>query len=172
MLHTGFLKHIGWSFVLYFISSLSYSQNTFSLDANAKSPEATLDAIEWISGYWKGEAFGGITEEVWTPPSGGSMMCAFKLTVDNVVRFYEMVTITEENGTLMLRLKHFNKELKGWEEKNETVDFKLVKVTDKRVYFDGFTFEKVSDDEINMYVLLEEEEAKEEVTFNYKRVKN
>ncbi len=53
------------------------------------SPQATLQDIAWISGYWKGEAFGGITEEMWSNPLGNSMMFAFKLVVDDKVKFYE-----------------------------------------------------------------------------------
>lgn len=69
----------------------------------------------------------------------------------------------------MLRLKHFHDDLKGWEEKNETVDFPLVKVTENRVYFDGFTFEKISDTEMNVYVVIGPEENLQEAKFPYKR---
>ena len=44
-----------------------------------------LENISWIAGHWKGEAFGGITEEIWSEPSGGSMMASFKLVVDDNV---------------------------------------------------------------------------------------
>ncbi|MDC8003719.1 DUF6265 family protein [Aureisphaera galaxeae] len=153
------------------ISYGALAQNTLTLKDKQESPKADLGSIAWMAGHWKGEAFGGITEEVWTPPLGGSMMCTFKLVVNNEVNFYEIVTITEEEGTLMLRLKHFHSNLKGWEEKDETVDFKLVKVTEDRVYFEGFTFERVSDDEVNLYVVINEGEGKvEEVKFNYKKV--
>lgn len=146
------------------------SPNTLTLDTGQPSPEATLDDIAWIQGHWRGEAFGGITEEIWTPPLGGSMMCAFKLVANGEVRFYEIVTITEENNSLMLRLKHFHKDLKGWEEKDETVDFPLVKITPGKVFFDGFTFEKLSDDEINIYVLINGDAREKEERFNYRRV--
>lgn len=145
--------------------------NTMSLKAGETSPKADLSAIEWVAGAWRGEAFGGITEEVWTPPLGGSMMCVFKLVVNEQVRFYEIVTISEENETLILRLKHFNADLTGWEEKNVTVDFKLVKVSDNKVFFDGFTFEKISEDEINIYVVVDNQGKRSEVKFNYHRVK-
>lgn len=151
-----------------------YSQDTFSntlrLDEHEVSPRATLQDIAWIQGHWKGEAFGGIVEEIWTPPLGGSMMCAFKLVVNNEVRFYEIVTLSEENSTLMLRLKHFHKDLKGWEEKDETVDFPLVKVTPGKMFFDGFTFERISENEMNIYVIIEQEGKEREATFNYRRV--
>lgn len=97
-------------------------------------------------------------------------MCTFKLVVDNKVQFYELVTITEVENTLMLRLKHFHADLKGWEEKNETVDFPLVKLTPGKVFFDGFTFEKVNGKEMNIYVRIEDKEGMQEQKFNYKKV--
>ena len=127
--------------------------------------------MAWITGSWEGEAFGGQVQEVWAPPLGDSMMCAFKLVVDGKVEFYELCQIREESGSLVLRLKHFNGDLKGWEEKDETVDFKLVKVEKDIVYFDGFTVERVSKDKINMHVMIGEAGEESEVTFNYSRAK-
>ena len=156
------------------INSLSFAQdqalNTLKFDETKGSPTATLHDIAWVAGHWRGEAFGGITEELWSPPIGGSMMCAFKLVKDDQVSFYEIVSISEEDNTLILRLKHFNQDLTGWEEKNETVDFRLVEVTKNKVYFDGFTFEYISENEMNIYVVVDDS-GKEEVKFNYKRVK-
>ena len=73
--------------------------------------------------------------------------------------------------TLLLQLKHFHRSLKGWEEKDETVDFKLVKIEENRVYFDDFTFEKISGDEMNLYVMIGAKDGStKEVKFNYKRL--
>jgi hypothetical protein len=41
------------------------------------------------------------------------MMGPFKLVVENEVQFYEIETISEENGTFVFRLKHFHRDLKG-----------------------------------------------------------
>ncbi len=146
------------------------SQNTRSL-GGAQSPAATLNDVRWIEGHWKGEAFGGITEEIWTAPLGGSMMCAFKLVVDGKVSFYEIVALSEENNSLILRLKHFHGNLKGWEEKDKTVDFPLVHLAENRAYFDGMTFERVNPNELNVYVMIGKAGEEKEVLFNYKRVK-
>ena len=54
--------------------------------------------------------------------------------------------------------------------KDETVDFKLVKIEENKVFFEGFTIEKVGDDEITMYVLIGEKGKAEEVVFNYRRL--
>ena len=144
--------------------------NTLHFDEAAGSPRATISSVAWIAGHWRGEALGGITEEIWAPPLGGSMMAAFKLVVNGQVKFYEIETIMEQDETLILKLKHFHANLHGWETKDETVDFKLVKLTDDKVFFDGMTFEKVGKDEMNVYVLIGDEGNKHEVKFNYTRV--
>lgn len=145
--------------------------NTIFFSDSVGSPKADLNVVHWIEGLWRGEAFGGITEEVWTPALGGSMMCAFKLVVNGEVKFYELVTIVQENGTLILRLKHFHSDLKGWEKQNETQDFRLVKVTPTKVYFDGFTFERLSNSKMNVYVVVQNGEAKKEVRFSYTKAR-
>lgn len=150
-----------------FVSYTATAQNTLSLNEDEKSPAASLASISWMEGHWKGEAFGGITEEIWSPALGGSMMFSFKLVVEGKVEFYELGHIRALNKSLIFELKHFGTDLTGWEEKNEVQRFKLIKVTDNRLYFDGFTFEKVSDNEINIYALIHQGEKTEEVTFNY-----
>lgn len=157
--------------ILLFSTLLCNGQNTLSFPENGTSPKANLQDVSWMEGHWKGEAFGGITEEIWSPPLGGSMMFVFKLVSDGKVNFYEVGHIQQTGETLVLQLKHFHGNLKGWEEKDETVDFKLVKVEENRVFFDDFTFEKISDNEVNLYVVISEDGKNEkEVKFNYKRM--
>ncbi|PXX30556.1 DUF6265 family protein [Arenibacter sp. ARW7G5Y1] len=160
-----------WTLILLLTAYLpSFGQNTISYTDGNTSPNATLADVSWIAGHWKGEAFGGITEEIWSPPLGDSMMFVFKLVVDDKVALYEVGHIRQEEESLILRLKHFNGNLTGWEEKDKTVDFKLVKIEGNKVYFDDFTFEKINDSEINIYVVLEQKNgSKEEVAFNYKK---
>ena len=149
---------------------IANAQNTITFNEGDNSPAATLQDVSWIAGHWKGEAFGGVVEEIWSPPLGDSMMFVFKMVSDGSVGFYEIGHIREIDKTLILQLKHFHGDLRGWEERDETVDFKLVQWDDKRVYFDNFTFEKVSDNEINLYVVISQQDGSEnEVQFNYKR---
>ncbi|MEM6722759.1 MAG: DUF6265 family protein [Bacteroidota bacterium] len=162
-------------FLLIISSLTAYAQqqfpNTLKYNEAQGSPAASLEQLNWISGYWKGEAFGGTTEEVWTPALGGSMMCTFKAAVDGKIQFYELLTISEVDHTLILRLKHFDGELKGWEAKDETIDFKLVKMTKDHVYFDQFTFEKVGKKRMNLYVVFDEGNGEQEMKFEYKKYK-
>lgn len=135
-----------------------------------KNLEPKLENIAWISGTWHGEAFGGITEEIWSEPSGGSMMATFKLINDEKVSFYEIEIIREIENSLILQLKHFNYDLKGWEAKDETVDFPLIEITSNKVIFEGMIFEKVNAKEMNVYVDIHNEDGSvENVKFNYKK---
>ena len=156
--------------LLIFGSFWVQAQNTLPFQENGQSPKANLTSIEWLAGHWQGEAFGGIAEEIWSPPMGGVMLFSFRLVAEGTISFYEFGHILETDGTLILQLKHFDGDLMGWEEKDETIDFKLVKVEENRLFFDDFTIEYVSDKEINMYVLIEEDDGTtNEVKFNYHR---
>jgi len=147
---------------------LAIGLNTYSQEKKTLEPK--LENIAWIAGTWHGEAFGGITEEIWSEPSGGSMMATFKLIVDEKVQFYEIEVIREIEDSLILQLKHFGSDLKGWETKDETVDFPLREITENKVIFEGMTFEKVSSNEMNVYVDIKNENGTvETVKFNYKK---
>ncbi|MDW3646936.1 MAG: DUF6265 family protein [Bacteroidia bacterium] len=154
-------------FSLLFFPAFSQNANTLQLEEGMSSPPANLLDYDWIAGSWKGKAFGGTVEEVWTHASGGSMMGSFKLVVNGEVGFYELMTLTQEGETIHMRLKHFHGNLKGWEEKDETVDFPLVKAEKDKLYFSGLTFEKISDKEINVYVLIGGDDGAEEAKFSY-----
>ncbi len=143
--------------------------NTLSFDKEKGSPAAEIDSISWLAGHWRGNAFGGVVEEIWSPPFGGTMMFSFKLVVEDEVQFYELGTIAEEDASLILRLKHFNKNLTGWEEKDESVEAKLVKIEPGKAYFDGFTFEYISENEVNIFVVIDHDGVQEEMMFKYRK---
>ena len=99
------------------------------------------------------------------------MVFVFRLVHDDQVSFYEIGHIIESNGSLVMQLKHFDGALRGWETKDETVDFPLVKISPNAVYFEGLTIKKISENEVQFAVLVEDEEKKEEIIFKYQRVR-
>jgi hypothetical protein len=139
------------------------------LEEGVEQPSADIDDVSWIAGHWRGEAFGGIIEEIWSPPLGGSMMASFKLVVEGEVSFYEIETISEVDGSLLLRLKHFGANLHAWEEKEETIDFPLVALEKDAAYFDGMTFKRNSENQMDVYVGLDFGDGTEEMLFRYTR---
>ena len=48
--------------------------------------------------------------------------------------------------------KHCLKSIETWETKDETVDFPLKEITENKVVFEGMSFERISDNEMNVYV--------------------
>ncbi|NJB36460.1 DUF6265 family protein [Croceivirga sp. JEA036] len=145
------------------------AQKTKQLGEGDAPAPALLSEITWLEGHWRGEAFGGIAEEIWSPPLGDSMFFSFRLIDDEGVQFYELGHIIQQENSLLLQLKHFSKDLKGWETKDETVDFKLVDKDKNAFYFEGFTIERIDKNHINMYVLIDEGDLREETVFSYKK---
>ena len=152
----------------------SITANTLRLVDGATAGSAKASDVAWLTGVWVGEGMGGVAEEAWLPPSGGSMVGAFKLldrADDGAVKpnFYEFMTILEVGDTLELRLKHFNPDVTGWEEKADFVTFPLVKVDPRRAYFRGLTYELKGEDELRVYLAMKTEEGSKEYEFVFKR---
>lgn len=145
------------------------AQETLQLSEGQQSPKASLNDVSWITGHWTGEAFGGKAEEIWSEPMGESMMFVFRLVKDGKVSFYEIGHIQKLDQSLVLQLKHFDGNLRGWEERDETIDFKLVKLERNKAYFEGLTMERINKDQMNVYVLIEQDGKTEEIVFEYKR---
>jgi hypothetical protein len=118
------------------------------------SPPATLDAVAWLAGHWEGEGLGGHNEELWSPPRAGVMMGMYRLVKQDRPALFEFLMIVEESGTLVLKLKHFNPDFTGWEEKDRTVDFRLVEVEERAVHFSGLSFVRAGEDGLRIYLLL------------------
>lgn len=115
------------------------------LPAGAVSPPAKITDAAFLEGIWLGKGLGGDTEESYSSPMGGAIVGYFRFVKDNKVVFYEIVTVVETNGSLALRLKHFHADLKGWEEKDDVQEFKLVAVEGPTVYFDGLSLRRDGD---------------------------
>jgi hypothetical protein len=97
---------------------------------------------------------GGVTEETWSAPAGGAMMGMFRMLKGDQVVFYEFLTLVEHEGSLLLKLKHFNADLTGWEEKADFIRFRLVKITPDSVWFDGLTFQRIDRDTLRIFLAI------------------
>jgi len=97
-------------------------------DADASQAKATLEELSFISGCWAGDWKGGLTEEQWSRASGDSMMCVFKYVKGGQAVFYEMLLIEQTKSGPVMRLKHFNPGLIGWEEKDQAYSYPLIEL--------------------------------------------
>lgn len=117
------------------------SAHTLKLDEGAAPPPARLADFAWLAGHWVGTGFGGAhVEEIWTAPEGTSMAGMFRLVSKGAAQVYELCLLLPVADTVELRLKHFTRDLKGWEEKADFVTFRLVRVAPREACFEGLTF--------------------------------
>jgi hypothetical protein len=133
-------------------STAAWGGETRSLAPGQASPKAFIADAAWVAGRWVGEGFGATVEEVMSPPAGNAMVGHFRMSDKNGPSFYEIVQIREESGSLVYRVKHFNPDLTGWEEKDKTIDFRLVALSDHALYFDGLTIARTGPDEVTHWV--------------------
>jgi hypothetical protein len=131
-----------------------------------------IEKARWLVGSWSGEGMGGKCEEVWFPPVDGTMMCMFRFIKDGKIGFYEFITLSEEGDRLIKKLKHFNPDLTGWEEKDKTTEFEFISCSDTEIVFDGMTIRKTGDDTMEIVVKLKSSDGTvKDVPFSYSRMK-
>ena len=145
------------------------TENTFSLSDGEERPAATLADARFLVGSWAGTAFGEKMEESWSAPTGGSMVGTFKLFDGDEPAMYELMLLTVEDGTLSLKVKHFNADFTAWEDKPDYVNFKLVKLSANELHFGGISFYKRDDDHLDGYIVMRNKDGVTEQHMAYKR---
>ncbi len=146
------------------------SAKTLRLEEGASLPAAKIADLAWLSGYWQGEGLGGSCEEVWGKPAGDRMHGYFSLRNEKGHVFSEAMLLVEEGGSVVLKIKHFRPDFVGWEEKDEFVTFRLVRLGDREAFFHGLTFRRSADDTLAIYLRLVEGETAREEAFSFSRV--
>ena len=167
-----FTALVGMALVTSTLAQTAVTEHTVRLDDPEKRPAATLEDVAWLVGSWEGEAFGGTFEEVWNPPSLGSMVGFFKFMGDEAVAFYELMLLVEEEGSLSLKVKHFNPDFSAWEEREEYVDFRFVSADDDVIHFSGISFYRMSDNEIQAWIRMRSGDQITEEKLVYRRVED
>lgn len=157
------------------VAQVTLSENTMRAEEGAPRPAARIADVAWLAGYWRGEGLGGPCEEIWSLPAGDRMQGIFTLSREGALVFSEAMTLVEEEGSLVLKVKHFTPEFVGWEAKEDFVSFPLVKLGepdpgDRVAYFRGLTFRRKSADELLIYIVLTSQGEKTEHELKLTRV--
>lgn len=131
-----------------------------------------LEAMSWLAGHWVGEGLGGWNETLWSPPRAGSMMGVYRHIRDGRVVFYEFLTLTMHGDTLVKALKHFDADMRGWEEPTQSVRFPLIRVEPDGIVFDGMTYRRGGPDRMEITVMLgPDPDHLEPEVFTFRRVR-
>ena len=121
--------------------------------------DISIDSFAFLTGAWSGTGFDGISEEMWMPPSGGRMFGIFKQSTSEELIFTEFLEIVETDEGWILRLKHFNPDFTGWEEKNDYVTFKLQSVSENKAVFGGLSYEIVGSGHLEIQLRLRQDDG-------------
>ena len=98
---------------------------------------ASLSKLDWLAGRWVDDSGGNLSEEIWTAPSGDSILGTWRLVVKGQIKLSEILTIQAEGQTLVLRLRHFDAKLVGREEKDKPLELTLAGWNEREARFEG-----------------------------------
>lgn len=138
---------------------------------------STSEEIPWrepaqkLLGCWEGEGLGGQVYECWMPGPGGRVTGTFQLVQDGEQAFSEILIIDDFGEGPEMRLKHFYGDLKGWEEKDDFVTFKLKEARDDALVFGGLTITFEGDDRLLMDLRMKTSSGVQTMSFTYDRTR-
>jgi hypothetical protein len=104
-------------------------------------PSPSLADLRWFEGHWVDRSAEHLSEEIWTAPSGDSMLGVWRYVREGRLRISEILSITAEAEGPTLRLRHFDPKLIGREEKDRPVVFRLVASKPREAVFEGRSVE-------------------------------
>ena len=64
--------------------------------------------LQFMKGRWAGPLGPGTLEETWNDPKAGTMVAVVRMSSAQGTVFVELIIISEENDTLVLRLRQFS----------------------------------------------------------------
>lgn len=117
-----------------------HSQDVLHLKEGESPGKGNLSQLTWLEGYWTGIGFSGDSDEIWMPAVDNSMQGIFRYAKNDTLNFSEYIVIEELEESLVIKLKHFSRDLSPWEEKEDWTTFKLVKIKGQTAYFSGLTY--------------------------------
>lgn len=135
------------------------TSHTLKATPETRAIDVDLNQFQWLLGEWSGKGFGGQCFESWSPPAGGSMIGTFRHLNDSGLNFCEVFLLTKTDQGVLLKLKHFDARLAGWEEKDESVTFPLLKVKSGVAYFGGLTYELQDDGSLKAYLAMKQKDG-------------
>lgn len=144
------------------------SPNTGQLAEGQPAGKARLEDLAWLEGRWLGTGFGDLSEEHWQPARAGSMLGLFRQHKDGKPLFYEFMQLAQVGDTVEMRIKHFDADLTGWEEKDEFLTFPLIEVKPNEARFSGLTLRREGD-RLTIYLAMRHDDKISEAVFSLHR---
>lgn len=71
-------------------------------------PPATIEDLSWMTGNWAGALGPNQLEENWIGGEGGSIAAMVRMTGNGATSMFEMITIEEVDGSLVLHIQQWD----------------------------------------------------------------
>lgn len=152
------------------VSTPVAAQHTRAM-TDATPPPASVDQLAWLAGSWVGSGMGARVTETYSAQLGGRITGHFAMADGKGgVAFTELVDYVPMGRSLAYRVRHFNPDMTGWEDKTgKAVLFPLVAVEKDHWFFDGMTIERTAADAMTMWVRTSHKGKASEVPFHFTR---
>jgi len=140
------------------------------------SAKDKLTTISWIQGSWKATVDGDHLDEFWSPPHADSMIGMFRWAKKDGLWMTEMLSIVTEGDNIVLRIKHFDRAMVGWEGKDKPLTLPLVSQSDDESVFESpdkaerLTYQKSGSDTMDILLEVKGKEKDRRSEFHYKRL--
>lgn len=100
------------------------------------------DAV-FLAGAWAGAFGDDRVEEHWSRPDGTSILGMFRwLRADGSPLVFEILTITQEQQDVLLRLRHFDARLQPWPSETVPITLRLAEAGENSAVFRAVESEK------------------------------
>ena len=99
----------------------------------AAGPAASIEQLDWMTGNWAGNLGPNQLEENWISSEGNSLMAAVRMTGNDATSMFEMITIEEAEGSLVLHIQQWDP---GFVPRTESaMEMELTEITGNSVSF-------------------------------------
>lgn len=119
------LKSAGTAALLLLSSTVSWAQ----------PPAATIEDLAWMTGNYAGQLGPNTLEENWIGAESGSIAAMVRMTGPDGTSMFEMITIEEVDGSLVLHLQQFDP---GFKPRTAApLKMELAMIRDNHVHFNN-----------------------------------
>lgn len=168
----------GLSLVLLFVAApLAADPVSDPSIARGEAPgiAASIHDLAWLEGRWEGTGIDGQPAgERYSRIADGRLVGHFwQLDGNGAVMFYELITIMSDGDSVVMRLKHFDSGLAGWEDASAdaAMAFPLLSRAADSWVFGPVTYTRNGEDElVGSVVVSDKGGITEKVEFRYRRV--
>ena len=118
--------------------------------------EASLATFDRLTGYWRGEGFGGLVEEWWSPRDGQELFGVFRGSHGGKTDFYEFMKIELDPAGGRQIVRHLDAAGAPWFYRPVDTIFAIAGVSDTCIRFEGVAYRVDAPDRLTVTVRMEQ----------------